>query len=118
MGSIRRSKTKRRTRDLDQVHSDINTPETLRKLQSQPVDEDKPGLGQFYCVECAKYFETDFAQTVHRRGKIHKRRVRMLKEMPITAAEIDAAAGVGVQKYQEYVKKYEESKKGDSEMKE
>ncbi|KAK7205728.1 hypothetical protein BZA70DRAFT_247117 [Myxozyma melibiosi] len=111
MGSIRRSKTKRRTRDLDQVYNDIADPSTLQKLSNQPIDEDKPGLGQFYCVECAKYFETDFANTVHRRGKNHKRRVRMLKEQPMSQAEIDAAAGVGVAKYAEFVKKYEEEKR-------
>ena len=47
-------RTKRRTRDLDQIDSDL-TPENAEKLLSQPVDLDKSGNGQFYCVHCAKY---------------------------------------------------------------
>ncbi|KAK9463793.1 uncharacterized protein V1516DRAFT_619144 [Lipomyces oligophaga] len=117
MGSIRRSKTKRRTRDLDQVHGDLSSEITVAKLKNQPLDESKPGLGQYYCVECAKYFETDFAEVVHRRGKNHKRRVKLLKEQPYSQGEIDAAAGVGVEKYFEFVSKYEEEKKQRQEEK-
>ena len=47
-------RTKRRTRDLDQIDTDL-TPENAEKLLSQPVDLDKSGNGQFYCVHCAKY---------------------------------------------------------------
>ncbi|KAK9469397.1 hypothetical protein V1512DRAFT_256156 [Lipomyces arxii] len=111
MGSIRRSKTKRRTRDLDQVHEDLSSEKKVEKLLNQPLDETKPGLGQFYCVACAKYFETDFADTAHRRGKNHKRRVKMLKEQPFSQAEADAASGLGVEKYMKFVKDYEDSKK-------
>ncbi|KAK9471208.1 uncharacterized protein V1510DRAFT_347191, partial [Dipodascopsis tothii] len=103
MGSIRRSKTKRRTRDLDQVSKDIATRDSRALLRNQPVDEDKPGLGQHYCVDCAKYFETAAADKVHRRGKNHKRRVRMLREQPYSQAEADAAAGVGVVSYMAFV---------------
>ncbi|KAK9376482.1 uncharacterized protein V1513DRAFT_410400 [Lipomyces chichibuensis] len=111
MGSIRRSKTKRRTRDLDQVHEDLSSQASVQKLSNQPLDESKPGLGQYYCIECAKYFETDFAKTVHRRGKNHKRRVRMLKEQPYSQAEADAASGLGVEKYMKFVQTYEQAKK-------
>ncbi|KAK9449947.1 uncharacterized protein V1518DRAFT_415132 [Limtongia smithiae] len=114
MGSIRRSKTKRRTRDLDQVHSDLVSPKTKTALLNQKLDESKPGLGQYYCIECAKYFETDFARVVHRRGKNHKRRVRMLKEQPLSQAEIDAAAGVGVEQYMQYVDKFKEQKRAET----
>ncbi|KAJ8098215.1 hypothetical protein POJ06DRAFT_147143 [Lipomyces tetrasporus] len=110
MGSIRRSKTKRRTRDLDQVHQDLSSEASVQKLSNQPLDESKPGLGQYYCIECAKYFETDFAKTVHRRGKNHKRRVRMLKEQPYSQAEADAASGLGVEKYMRFVETYEQAK--------
>ncbi|KAK9235430.1 hypothetical protein V1525DRAFT_410003 [Lipomyces kononenkoae] len=110
MGSIRRSKTKRRTRDLDQVHEDLSSKETVQKLSNQPLDESKPGLGQYYCIECAKYFETDFAKTVHRRGKNHKRRVRLLKEQPYSSAEADAASGLGVEKYMNFVQTYQQAK--------
>ncbi|KAK9366281.1 hypothetical protein V1509DRAFT_648812 [Lipomyces kononenkoae] len=117
MGSIRRSKTKRRTRDLDQVHEDLSSQESVQKLSNQPLDESKPGLGQYYCIECAKYFETDFAKTVHRRGKNHKRRVRLLKEQPYSQAEADAASGLGVEKYMKFVQTYEQAKKEKDEAK-
>ncbi|KAK9457568.1 hypothetical protein V1511DRAFT_493992 [Dipodascopsis uninucleata] len=117
MGSIRRSKTKRRTRDLDQVHEDLSSEASVQKLSSQPLDESKPGLGQYYCIECAKYFETEFAQTMHRRGKNHKRRVRLLKEIPYTQAEADAASGLGVEKYAKFVERYETNKRNQNESK-
>ena len=74
-------RTKRRTKDLDQVNFDttmhynfkllillmpipINSyffpkidtdlqPDNAEKLLKQDVDYDKPGLAQFYCVHCA-----------------------------------------------------------------
>ena len=49
-------KTKRYTRDVDQiVHTDM-LPKNTVKLLNQEMDEYKPGLGQFYCVVCARYF--------------------------------------------------------------
>ncbi|PUU75751.1 hypothetical protein B9Z19DRAFT_1089621 [Tuber borchii] len=95
MGAIRRSKTKRRTRDMDQVHSDLRDPKQLAQLKALVPDEDKPGLGKFHCVECAKYFESEWNMVQHRRGKNHKRRVRLLKEEPYSQKEADAAAGIG-----------------------
>merc|ERR1712049_34163 len=47
-------RTKRMTRHLDQIDSDL-APENAKKLLSQPVDLDKSGNAQFYCVHCAKY---------------------------------------------------------------
>lgn len=65
MGRLRRSRThkaikdikkkfrtRRRTKDLDVIHAEINDPEKLAALQTQPIDPDMPGLGQYYCVEC------------------------------------------------------------------
>ena len=72
-------RTKRRTKDLDQVNfnttmhynfnpilisTPINSyffpkidtdlqPDNAEKLLKQDVDYDKPGLAQFYCVHCA-----------------------------------------------------------------
>ncbi|KAJ1567780.1 hypothetical protein HK405_004784, partial [Cladochytrium tenue] len=44
----RASRTRARTKDLDQIHEDLKAPE---KLLHQPEDPDLPGLGQHYCVE-------------------------------------------------------------------
>lgn len=36
--------------------------------------EDLPDLGRNYCIECAKWFDTDKSLGDHRRAKPHKRR--------------------------------------------
>ncbi|KAI4284582.1 MAG: hypothetical protein L6R38_001283 [Xanthoria sp. 2 TBL-2021] len=94
MGAIRRVKTKRRTRDLDQVHADLRSSKHLSQHKSAKPAEDLPGLGQWYCVECAKWFESEHSMQQHTRGKNHKRRVRMLKEEPYSQKEADAAIGL------------------------
>ncbi|MCJ1402034.1 Bud site selection protein 20 [Xylographa trunciseda] len=94
MGSIRRSKTKRRTRDLDQIHTDLRSPKHLARHKTAKPSEDLPGLGQWYCVECAKWFEGEHNLLQHRRGKNHKRRVRMLREEPHTQKAAEAAIGL------------------------
>ncbi|KIW11537.1 hypothetical protein PV08_10838 [Exophiala spinifera] len=97
MGSIKRSKTKRRTRDLDQVKADLKSPKHLAQHKSNKASEDLPGLGAFYCVECAKYFSDSHNLNEHRRGKNHKRRVRMLKEEAHTQKMADAAVGLSTE---------------------
>ncbi|OAL35810.1 hypothetical protein AYO20_04960 [Fonsecaea nubica] len=98
MGSIKRTKTKRRTRDLDQVKADLKSPRHLALHKGLKASEDLPGLGAFYCVECAKYFSDSHNLNEHRRGKNHKRRVRMLKEEVHTQRLADAAVGLGTDK--------------------
>lgn len=44
-------RTKRRTKDIDQIHADLE-PENAAKLLSQN-DPDLPGSGQCYCLQCA-----------------------------------------------------------------
>ncbi|KAH0565649.1 hypothetical protein GP486_000959 [Trichoglossum hirsutum] len=96
MGAIRRTKTKRRTRDLDQVHSDLRSAKHLKQHLDSKAAEDLPGLGQHYCVECAKWFESEHNLVQHRRGKNHLRRVRLLREKPYSQREAEAAIGLGV----------------------
>jgi bud site selection protein 20 len=82
-------------------------------LETQPIDFEKPGLAQHYCVECAKcvvalvkqpvvlisvycrYYETDAALQSHWRSKVHKRRCKELKEPAYTIEEAERAAGLG-----------------------
>ncbi|TEB36840.1 hypothetical protein FA13DRAFT_1622903, partial [Coprinellus micaceus] len=63
-------------------------------LEAQPIDYDLPGLGQHYCVECAKYYETDNALKSHWKSKVHKRRLKELKEPAYTIEESERAAGL------------------------
>ena len=61
-------------RDLDQVHADLRSPKHLTQHKTARPVEDLPGLGRWYCVECAKWFEGEHSLVQHRRGKNHKRR--------------------------------------------
>jgi bud site selection protein 20 len=45
-------KTKRRTRDHDQIHEDLKR-ETAVKLLNQETDYDVAGNAQNYCITCA-----------------------------------------------------------------
>ncbi len=94
MGSIRRIKTKRLTRGLDQVKADLANPRHLSQYKTTKAAEDLPGLGEFYCIECAKWFEGEHNLAGHRRGKNHKRRVKELKAEAHTQKSADAAVGV------------------------
>lgn len=101
-------------RDIDQIKADLQSPRHLQKYKETKAAEDLPGLGKHYCVECAKWFETETSLVVHRRGKPHKRRfvdaaalsfmekttdtasqrVKQLREEPYTHKEADAAVGL------------------------
>ncbi|KAF9778479.1 hypothetical protein BJ322DRAFT_1147907 [Thelephora terrestris] len=91
----RASRTRARTKDLDQIQLIDMDPKNRAKLEAQPLDLEKPGLAQHYCVECAKYFETDNALSSHRRTKDHKRRLKQLQEPAYTIEESERAAGLG-----------------------
>ncbi len=74
-------KTKHKTKDIDEIVEDLK-PENLIKLQNQKPDEDLPGLGQFYCIFCARYFIDKSALQAHLVTKEHKKRVKRTKEEP------------------------------------
>ncbi|RKP31106.1 bud site selection protein 20 [Metschnikowia bicuspidata] len=104
--SVKRYKTKRREKDVDLIYNDISSKESIARLENQPLDDTKPGLGQYYCVECAKYFEFQLTLDIHRKGKVHKRRVKELRQRPYSPLESQAAAGYNVQRFLESVEKY------------
>ncbi|CCE62664.1 hypothetical protein TPHA_0D00200 [Tetrapisispora phaffii CBS 4417] len=97
--SVKRYKTKRRTKDLDLIYNELTSKEKIHGLLNQPMDETKPGLGQHYCIHCAKYMETAIALKTHLKTKVHKRRVKELKEVPYTQEVANAAAGVDLNKF-------------------
>jgi len=80
---------------LDQIQLIDLDPKNRAALEAQPLDLEKPGLAQHYCVECAKYFETDHALRSHWRSKVHKRRLKELKVPAYTIEESERAAGLG-----------------------
>lgn len=97
--SVKRYKTKRRTKDLDVIFQELSSKEKIQQLLNQPLDETKPGLGQHYCIHCAKYMESAMALKTHLKSKVHKRRVKELKSMPYTQEVADAASGVNLNKF-------------------
>lgn len=54
----------------------------LERRKVLPVDLDKPGMGQYYCVACARYFKDLDNLESHERSKPHKRRCKALQESP------------------------------------
>ena len=80
-GKIRRTRNK--TKDIDQILEDL-LPQNIGKLEQQPIDENLPGLGQHYCVSCAKYFVDDNSLKSHTKSKEHKKRIKRLKEPAYT----------------------------------
>lgn len=97
--SVMKYKTKRRIKDLDQIYNELTSKDKIQQLLNQPLDETKPGLGQHYCIHCAKYMETSIALKTHLRSKVHKRRVKNLKGVPYTQEVSDAAMGYNLNKF-------------------
>ncbi|KAH7093907.1 hypothetical protein BKA62DRAFT_751605 [Auriculariales sp. MPI-PUGE-AT-0066] len=91
----RATRTRARQKDLDQIQLHDLQPHIRKQLEAQAIDYEKPGLAQHYCVECAKYYETDAALQSHWRSKVHKRRCKQLKEPVYTIEESERAAGLG-----------------------
>ncbi|OQV16672.1 putative Zinc finger protein 593 [Hypsibius exemplaris] len=89
------NKARAHTRDLDQIYEDLKPQDARKPKAALPINHDLPGLGQHYCVECAKFYVDMFTLNAHQRSKAHKQRVRELKTVPFTQKEADAAAGMG-----------------------
>ncbi|KAF8889516.1 hypothetical protein CPB84DRAFT_1749245 [Gymnopilus junonius] len=89
----RASRTRVRTRDLDQIQLIDLDPKNRAKLEAQPVDYEKPGLAPALLRRI--YYETDAALQSHWRSKVHKRRCKQLREPAYTIEEAERAAGLG-----------------------
>jgi bud site selection protein 20 len=73
-GSKSKKKTRRHTRDIDEIHADLHAPGHLDRFKGTKLVEDLPGLGEWYCTECAKWFESETNFNSHKKGSNHKRR--------------------------------------------
>ncbi|GMM31259.1 Bud20 protein [Martiniozyma asiatica (nom. inval.)] len=114
--SVKRYKTKRRTKDLDLIHQDLSNANTIQQLKHQPEDEYRPGLGQYYCIHCDRYFQNNKALAAHLKGKVHKRRVKELKVNPYSNLEAEAANGQNLEKFVEKVNQYNLQEPGRKDM--
>ena len=92
IGKSRR--TRHYQRDIDQIIEDLE-PQNLLKLKIQPLQEDLPGLGQFYCAFCAMYCVSQHALDAHQKGKQHKKRVKISQEEPYTIKDSLKFGGLG-----------------------
>lgn len=55
----------------------------------------RTGGGEFPCVHCSRHFIDKATLQIHLKTKVHKRRLKELKEKPYSQEEADAAAGLG-----------------------
>jgi bud site selection protein 20 len=100
-GADSKKKTRRMTRGIDQIALDITNPTHLAAYKSYKGDvSDLPGGGLHYCVECAKWFDSAENLGAHGKGKVHKRRVKELREQVEGAGwpsqrEAEEATGLG-----------------------
>ncbi|KAI8913373.1 hypothetical protein EDD86DRAFT_200420 [Gorgonomyces haynaldii] len=91
----RKFRTRARTRDLDQVFEDMQKKQQVLEKFKTEEDQDLPGMGQHYCVECARHFIGEQEYIVHCRTKLHKKRVKTLKnETAYTQKDAELAAGL------------------------
>jgi bud site selection protein 20 len=85
---------------IDQVYDDVK----LGRKEDLPVDLDKPGMGQIYCVACAKYFRDERTLGEHAKTKSHKKRLKELREEPHRGHDLpvdNGGAGSGVARMDE-----------------
>ncbi|KAK9920979.1 hypothetical protein M0R45_029513 [Rubus argutus] len=61
-----------------------------------PPDEDLPGMGQYYCLHCDRYFANATVRDEHFKTKRHRKKVKQLMEAPHTQLDADLAAGMGM----------------------
>lgn len=97
----RSCRTRNRARDLDQVHADLlqasSSSLSLDVKAEGPESEldEVAGGGRHPCVHCARHFIDQTALDKHVASKLHKKRLRLLKERPYSQAEAESAAGMG-----------------------
>eukprot|EP00250_Pteridium_aquilinum_P006626 c16504_g1_i1 orf=252-620(+) len=87
--SARRAKFLAKGDDL--IHKELSAG-----AKSLPLNEDLPGMGQFYCLHCDRYFASSAVRDDHFKTKRHKKRTKMLNEdAPHSQLDADIAAGMG-----------------------
>eukprot|EP00301_Raphidiophrys_heterophryoidea_P013400 c20805_g1_i1.p2 GENE.c20805_g1_i1~~c20805_g1_i1.p2 ORF type:complete len:119 (+),score=28.62 c20805_g1_i1:53-409(+) len=98
MGITRTNQRKQRRsnlKTLDQVYPEVQPDQIQKNTGPRPIVEDLPGLGQFYCITCSRYFVDSDTLAKHSTSKFHKKRLRQLKEVPYSHAEAMRAGGSG-----------------------
>ena len=71
-------KTDNRARDVDQIQEDLQKEKEAGAKMAFEVDDDLPGLGQFYCTPCGRHFFDEASLTSHADSRGHIRRLDFL----------------------------------------
>ncbi|XP_058082137.1 uncharacterized protein LOC131230300 [Magnolia sinica] len=81
----------------DMVYSELRKVGDGETNPPRPLDEDLPGMGQFYCLHCDRYFANVSIRDEHFRTKRHKKRLKLMEgPAPHTQLDADLAAGMGM----------------------
>lgn len=75
------------TMGLDQIQRNI-----LNNIT--PTGEDLICNGKYFCIECDRFFISDNALSTHTKSKVHKKRVKELKDVIHTQKHAEMAAGL------------------------
>jgi hypothetical protein len=86
--------TKNRRKDLDQIQDEIQL-EASGRLPRLEFDADLPGMGQFRCLECAKFFINENTLNEHKRSKFHKKQAKRVLDPIYNQQDAERAAGMG-----------------------
>jgi bud site selection protein 20 len=66
---------------LDEVYEDLTREQSRGALVRREVDPDLPGLGNFYCIACSRYFCSQAILDEHTNTKGHKRKCELLAKV-------------------------------------
>ena len=89
----------RRAKDTDQIQDEIEKAEiTGVPADKFEYDDERPGGGQFFCVETGKHFADAKALADHKKSRYYKRRCKEMKEEKYTQEEAERAAGMTKEK--------------------
>ena len=91
--------TKNRSRDIDQIQTDLKKEVEKKTTMVFELDEDLPGLGQFYCTPCARHFIDGYTKDKHIASKLHKRRMKDVAQKQYTMNEAEMGSGKTIEKY-------------------
>ncbi|XWS66837.1 hypothetical protein CRYUN_Cryun05aG0235300 [Craigia yunnanensis] len=79
----------------DAVYEELQKGDSEQKPLTR--DEDLPGMGQYYCLHCDRYFANLTVRDEHFKTKRHKKRLRQMSgPAPHTQLDAELAAGMGM----------------------
>lgn len=91
----RMAKTKRRTKDVDEILEMLN-PENVEKIRNRDPDPLLPGDGMHFCIICDRYFISEDALEAHKATGKHKFQIKRIKEGGISSKETELFARRGL----------------------